>query len=128
MLTAALPKHLLAYADFGLIRTAHVRAIVAFQEDAAASYSDGRERGGRRAPDNGGYTQDNAAAVARAERARQAMGRQRTQVMRLVGIDAMTFQEAAVELGYRQWEDVRQQFQWAAGNLLHVYNDFANAA
>lgn len=130
MLTATLPRHLLAYVDAGIIRIAHARAIVAFDADAGCSYDlSSRERGSRASATEGdGYVLDHGPAVDRARRARAAMGRERTAVLRRVGIDNLSFQEAADELGYRRWEDVLTQFRYACGDLLHVYSDFRDVA
>lgn len=130
MLTATLPRHLLAYVDAGIIRIAHARAIVAFDADAGSSYCrSSRERRSRlSAAESDGYVLDLSPAANRASRAREAMGRERTNVLRRVGIDNLSFQEAAEELGYRHWEDVRTQFCHACGDLLRVYSDFKDTA
>lgn len=120
------PQHLLVLLDtLEGFRHEHARVIVAFAQDVLETsqrYPRG-ERGARTAPDAAAYRIGKEDATKRVRAAREALGRQRTVVMRLCGIEGRSFADAALDLG-RGPDDIEREFLFACGDLLRCYRAF----
>jgi hypothetical protein len=133
-LSEHLPAHLLVLVNSGIIRFSHARAVVAYSGDLDATAGDarpekpGERRAAHRRTEGDGFSLGNEQARKRAKDARVEMGRGRAAIMRLCGVDGMSFRDAAQELDYNDEAQVMQQFCWACGDLLRVYREVAEAA